>query len=88
MPGSDLVAPADEGAAEAADLDRAISVLKIVAEAGYPLQGEVGIGVVVERPHRFLGVPCGGHLASGVAGPQQSKQPGAARCRRAARRPW
>ena len=60
--------PADEGASEGAGLDRVVLVLEVVAELGYPLEGEVGIAVRVELAHRFLGLPAGGHVAMGITG--------------------
>ncbi len=78
MPGGDLVLPADERAAERADLERAGLVLEIVAEPVDELDGEVGVGVVVDRADDFLGVPRHAHLAVRVAGVEQAEQLGAA----------
>ena len=74
MPGGELAGPADDGAAELADLGRARLVLQVAAEAGDELVGVVGVVDVVDGPDGLLGVPGGADLAVGVAGVQQAEE--------------
>ena len=74
VPGGDLLPPADQRAAEGAGLDRVVGVLEVVTELGHPLEGELGIGVLVELPDGFLGFPAGGHITVRIAGPEQACQ--------------
>jgi hypothetical protein len=48
VPGDDLLTPPHDGAAELADLGRAVLVLEVVAEAGDELERQVGVVVVVD----------------------------------------
>jgi len=66
VPGADLVGPAQDRAAELADLGRAVVVLEIVTELGDEGGGEVGIRDVVDAPHGFLRVPGSADLAAWV----------------------
>ena len=71
VPGRDLVTPLGDRAAELADLGRARLVLEVGAEAGNEVDSEVGVGVVIDRPDDFFGVPGHADLAARVAGLEQ-----------------
>jgi hypothetical protein len=71
-------APPHDGAAELADLGRAGAVVQVVPEPIDERVGQLGIGVGVDRPHHFLGVPGGAHLTSRITGVEEAEQPVAA----------
>ena len=66
--------PADQGATERAGFAWVVLVLKIVAELLDPLPGKVRVVVAVELSDGFLGLPHGGHVASGITGAQQAEE--------------
>lgn len=74
VPGGDLVAPSDDGAAKLADLGSARLVLEVAAESFDELVGEVGVSDVVDAAHGLLGVPAVANLAVGVAGVEEAQQ--------------
>jgi len=78
------VLAAGQRSSERAGLDPVVLALQVVAQSGDPLEGEVGIGVCIERS--FLGLPEGFHVALGIAGTKDVASRGL--CRRAAPWPW
>jgi hypothetical protein len=56
MPGGDAVTPADDGPSELADPGGTRVFLRIGAEAGDELEGDVGVVVVTDRSADFRSV--------------------------------
>jgi hypothetical protein len=78
VPGDDLIAPADDGAAEGAHLGRAGLVLEINAELIDELAGHLSVGDLVDRPDDLFGMLRRAHFAAWVAGFEQPQQLGLA----------
>ena len=71
VPGDDLVTPASDRAAEAADLDGHRLVGEVAGDVVDPGRGEFGVGVVVCLADHLFGVPSHAHLPGRVAGFEQ-----------------
>lgn len=78
MPVHDRVMPAAEGAAQAAQLGRAVGVLQVLGEFAELGAGESRAVDVVEPADGFCGVPCQADLAAGIAGGERAAEFGVA----------
>ena len=78
VPVHDGGVPATEGAAQAAQLRRAVGVGEVGGEFSEVGAGELGAVDVIEAAEGFLGVPCQADLAAGVAGCEQAAELGVA----------
>ena len=70
--------PAGQGAAQAAQLGRAVGVGEVGGEVGEVRVGDGGAGDVVEAAEGCLGVARQANLAAGIAGGEQAPQLGVA----------
>lgn len=54
MPRSDLVGPTDDRAPELVDLNGHLGAVKVAAALGSPVDGEVGVGAIVDLKDGLL----------------------------------